>query len=149
MSYKRSKSKEDNSLNEPLKLETIIGLTTLNNAALSCSSQTGETFYAAGCVVVRYNVDENKQKGFYKVSKAVSCLTISSNGRLLAVGERGHSPSCIIFDVNTGNILANFKEHKHGIGSSAFSPDCKYLVTVGFKHDKKLILWDLDSQNKI
>ena len=51
MSYKRSKSKEDNSLNEPLKLETIIGLTTLNNAALSCSSQTGETFYAAGCVV--------------------------------------------------------------------------------------------------
>jgi WD40 repeat protein len=148
-SNKRSKTKVDDDSYEPLRLESIIGLTTLSNAALSCSSQSGETFYAAGCAVVRYNVDENKQKGFYKVSKAVSCLTVSSNGRLLAVGERGHSPSCVVFDVYTGNVVVTFKDHKHGIGALSFSPDCKYLVTVGFKHDKKLILWDLDTNIKI
>ena len=47
------------------------------------------------------------------------------------------------------NIIMTLKEHKHGIGALSFSPDSKYLVTIGFKHDKKLILWDIDNNTKI
>lgn len=132
-----------------LKLEKIIGLTSLSNASITASRGSSDTFYAAGNCVVRYNVDENVQKTFYRASEAVSCLAVSVDGRFLAAGERGQHPSIFIWNITTGEQFLLKSTHKHGIGCLAFSPDSQHLVSAGFKHDKQLIVWDWEAQIKI
>jgi WD40 repeat protein len=38
--------------------------------------------------------------------------------------------------------VSEFKGHKYGVASLAFSPDMKYIVSVGFQHDGYLYLTD-------
>ncbi|KAJ1441473.1 hypothetical protein B484DRAFT_390733 [Ochromonadaceae sp. CCMP2298] len=131
----------------PLKLERILGLSSLSNATF-CSSR-GDLFYTAGCFVVRYNAESNKQRGFYKASKAISSLCVSSDGRYLAVGERGVSPVTTVWNIDRYEKVATLSGHKHGVGCAAFSPNGQYLVTVGFKADRQLILWAWESASKL
>jgi WD40 repeat protein len=98
---------------------------------------------------VRYNVDDNLQRSFYRVSNAVSCLAVSFDGKYLAVGERCQSPSITVWNITTGVQVTVNSTHKHGISSLAFSPDSQYLVSAGFKHDKQLILWDWEAARKL
>lgn len=140
----------DKEIPEMMKLEKIIGLSTLNNTSIATVPCSSDIFYAAGSCVVRYNVDENIQKSFYKASKAVSSLTVSADGKYLAVGERGHYPGIIIWDVHSGEVISTISgSHKHGIGCLTFSPDSRYLVSAGFKHDRQLIVWDWESEKKL
>jgi WD40 repeat protein len=139
-----SKSKEN--FEPPLLLDRILGVSTLSNASLAA---TEDLFYIAGCVVVRYNAEENKQKGFYIASKAISSISVSPNGKYLAIGERGNAPLVTVWDINGYTKLCALAAHKYGVGCMAFSPDSRYLVTVGFKSDKQLCLWDWGSERKL
>ena len=132
-----------------VKLERIIGLTTLSNAAITTSTSTSEVFYAAGNCVVRYDVHSDVQKSFYKATKAVACLSVSLDGRYIAVGERGQAPCIIVWDISSGEQFMISSSHKHGIGCISFSPDSRYLISAGFKHDRQLIVWEWKSRRKI
>ena len=132
----------------PLKLERIIGLNSLNNSSF-LTSISGEVFYIAGCFVVRYSSDLHRQKGFYKCSKGISCIAMSNDGKYLAISERSPTPATIIWEVDKYERLVTLLGHKHGVGCQAFSPDGRYLVTVGYRHDKQLILWDWRSSSKL
>lgn len=132
-----------------MKLEKVIGLTSLSNASISTTRSCADTYYAAGNCVVRYNVDDNLQRSFYRVLNAVSCLAVSFDGKYLAVGERCQFPSITVWNIITGVQLTVNSTHKHGISSLAFSPDSQYLVSAGFKHDKQLILWDWEGARKL
>ena len=133
-----------------IKLEKILGVTTLSNACIATAPLSNDVFYAAGSVVIRYNAIQNVQKSFYKATKAVSCLTVSVDGQYLAVGERGQSPSIFVFEISSGKTVATiFGTHKHGIGCIVFSPDSRYLVSAGFKHDRQLIIWDWENLRSV
>lgn len=131
-----------------LKLERVLGLSSQSPSTF-CSAPSGDLFYAAGCFVVKYNPEENKQKGFYKLSKAVSSVAITEDGQFLAVGERGQTPTTTIWSVDKFEKLATLTGHKHGVGCMAFAPGGRYLVTVGFKLDRQLIVWDWKSGAKL
>ena len=128
-----------------LNLERVLGLTTLNGASMK-SSPNGDIYYTAGCVAVRYSPSLNKQVKLYTAIKSVSCLTVSKCGRYLALGERGHQPCICIYDAESGDLLTRLEGHKHGIGCLEFSPDAKYIVSCGFKHDKQLHFWEWKNQ---
>lgn len=165
-----------NSTEEPLRLSRVLGLTTFQGSALASTSQTPLSFdllaltggssstlrgaghntdsdlifYAAGNVVVAYSTHDNEQKGFYTTTgKPVSCMAVTGNGRYLAIGERGHLPSIVIWDLIKHQQVISLNGHKHGIGCLAFSPNGKYLVSAGFKQDKQLIFWDWDGDRKL
>lgn len=162
-----------------LQLDRIIGLTTLSNASFSSpavgkrntSSIAGDTFYTAGNVVVRYNSEENKQRGFYQLTdcsadskstnsdgNAVSCISVAPDGQYLAVGERalGNRGAAVhIYSVRSYKLLASSTSstsggHKFGVGCIGFLPghSNRYLVSAGFKQDKQLILWDTQSSSE-
>jgi WD40 repeat protein len=126
-----------------LTLERVLGLTCLSNAMLAVNPVTGEIAYAAGCIVVIYNLRRNKQVRYYRVEKTVSCICFSSNGQYLAIGEKGYLPAITIWDGNDGSLCAELQLHKYGISCMAFSKDNKYLVTAGLVHDQHLYVWDL------
>lgn len=124
-----------------MKLNKIIGHTSLSNNYISIS-ENGYICYSAGCVAILYNLQTNRQDLYFTVNKAISSLTLSSNGLYLAIGERGHQPSITIWNTETLEKLITLNNHQHGIGALKFSLDSKYLVSIGFKNDKQLILWD-------
>ena len=129
-----------------ISLERILGLTTLNNSTL-LSLRSNSIVYVAGCIAVLQSVDDRKQKKFFQVRHAISCLSVSSDEAYLAVGERGHNPRLVVFELSTGRELASLEMHKHGIGCAAFSPNGQFLVSASFKVDKQLCIWDWKSGN--
>ena len=133
-----------------LKLEKVLGVTTLSNASTATGPNGVDTYYAAGSVVVCYNTEENRQTAFYKATKAVSCLTVSADGRYLAAGERGHAPNILVWDLASGEKVSTIPgSHKHGVGCLAFSRDSRYLVSAGFRHDRQLVVWDWEALKKV
>ena len=100
----------------------------------------------------RVLAEEGKQVAFMRASKAIVSLRFSDDGRYLAVGERGHRPAITVWDVQAHKQIAQLKEgsHRFGISAMAFSPsNPNYLVSVGFKHDGSLILWDWQAGEKL
>lgn len=134
---------------QSIQLERILGLSCQSNNSLSVCKISGDIFYAAGCCVVRYCSLTNRQKSFFVVKRAISCVKVSDDGQYLAIGERGHLPLCTVWNADTEERVASFEGHKHGVACVAFSPNSRYLVSIGFKHDRQLFFWNVESQRKI
>jgi len=125
-----------------ITIEKIIGTTAAHNASLATNPVTEEIAYAAGTIAVLYNPRRNRQVRFFRVAKAVSCVEFSADGKYLAVGEKGHDPGIIVFELATNKQISELKGHKFGVSSIAFSPQGSTLVSVGYKHDRRLYVWN-------
>ncbi|KAJ0396987.1 hypothetical protein ATCC90586_009004 [Pythium insidiosum] len=126
-----------------LTLERVLGVTSLSNAMLAVNPVTGEIAYAAGCIVVIYNLRRNKQVRYYRVEKPVSCLCFSPNGQYLAIGEKGYLPAITIWDGADGTLCAELQMHKYGVACVAFNRDGTLLLSAGLVHDQHVFAWDL------
>ncbi|KAK0674750.1 WD40-repeat-containing domain protein [Cercophora samala] len=79
--------------------------------------------------------------------KAATCLALSRDGRYLAVGETGYAPRVLIFnlqDVSSDTPLVSISEHTFGVNAVAWSPDTKFLASLGAANDGFLYLWKID-----
>ncbi|ESZ96023.1 hypothetical protein SBOR_3596 [Sclerotinia borealis F-4128] len=82
--------------------------------------------------------------------KAATCVSISSDGRFLAVGETGYAPRVLIFylqENSSDTPLAILTEHTYGVSAIAFSPDGKYLASLGNVNDGFLHVWAINQKN--
>ncbi|CAI7622044.1 unnamed protein product [Penicillium bialowiezense] len=83
--------------------------------------------------------------------KAVTSVSISPNGRFLAVGETGYNPRVLIFSTATDALpdvpLSILNDHTFGVRSLAFSPDSQYLATLGNPNDGFLFIWMINLKN--
>ncbi|CZT45082.1 probable transcriptional repressor rco-1 [Rhynchosporium secalis] len=81
--------------------------------------------------------------------KAATCLSISQDGKFLAVGETGYSPRVLIFslqDTSSDRPLAILNEHTYGVRAVAFSPGHKYLASLGSPNDGFLYVWSINQR---
>lgn len=78
-------------------------------------------------------LDDKKQTPASTRAKPISCLTFSPDGNYLAVGEMGHQPRIFIWNIKEKKLLREIRCHKFGILSLSFSPNMRYLVSVGFQ----------------
>ncbi|KAJ5113683.1 hypothetical protein N7456_002217 [Penicillium angulare] len=83
--------------------------------------------------------------------KAVTSVSLSPNGRFLAVGETGYNPRVLIFSTAKDALpdvpLSILNEHTFGVRSIAFSPDSQYLATLGNMNDGFLLIWSINLKN--
>ncbi|PLB47812.1 hypothetical protein P170DRAFT_447702 [Aspergillus steynii IBT 23096] len=83
--------------------------------------------------------------------KAVTGVSISPNGRLLAVGETGYSPRVLIFstanDAPSDVPLSIMNDHTFGVRSLAFSSNSLHLATLGDANDGFLFVWSINPKN--
>ncbi|KAK6955947.1 hypothetical protein Daesc_003594 [Daldinia eschscholtzii] len=81
--------------------------------------------------------------------KAATCLALSKEGRFLAVGETGYAPRVLIFnleDNSSDTPLVSISEHAFGVKAVAWSPDSKYLASLGTAHDGFIYIWKIDTK---
>ena len=83
--------------------------------------------------------------------KAANSVSISPDGRLLAVGETGYNPRVLVFstaeDAKANIPLSIMSEHTFGVRAVAFSPDAKYLATLGEPNDGFLFMWSVNTKS--
>lgn len=92
-----------------------------------------------------------KQGGSVKERvKAATTLSFSCNGRYLAVGETGYRPRVLIFSLDDKAPhdvpVSIIPEHTFGVQAVAFSPDSKYLASLGSVNDGFLYIWNIDEK---
>ncbi|KAL8121513.1 hypothetical protein AgCh_018297 [Apium graveolens] len=56
--------------------------------------------------------------------------------------QSGYQPAVLVWDLESLATLFELKGHQLGVACMDFSPDGKYLVSVGFSRDGYLCLWD-------
>lgn len=82
--------------------------------------------------------------------KAASCVSLSRDGRWLAVGETGYNPRVLLFstaeDASSDVPISIVCDHTYGVRCVAFSPDIKYLATLGNFNDGFLFIWSLNQK---
>jgi len=107
----------------------------------------------------------NKTTSMRERTKAATCVSLSPDGKLLAVGEvyrsirfsyilanrnwkTGHKPRVLIFstakDVPTDVPLTILSDHTFGVRCVAFSADSQYLASLGDINDGFLYIWAID-----
>ncbi|KAL7951016.1 WD40-repeat-containing domain protein [Trichoderma barbatum] len=82
--------------------------------------------------------------------KAATCLSLSPDGKYLAVGETGYAPRVLIFslqDTSSDIPLVSISEHAFGVNAVAWSADSKYLASLGAANDGYLYVWKVDPRN--
>ncbi|KAG9249017.1 hypothetical protein BJ878DRAFT_485783 [Calycina marina] len=82
--------------------------------------------------------------------KAATCLSMSKDGRYLAVGETGYAPRVLIFslqDASSDIPLAILNEHTFGVRAVSWSPDGKYLASLGDPNDGYLYVWSINQRS--
>ena len=127
-----------------LILESVIGISI--QSPFSVQSLDHETIlYAAGATLVFFNTATQKQS-FHLTApsspKSISSISISMDGKLIILGESGHQPRILMYDVETQAWLNPLLGHKAEIMSAQFSPDMKYVVSIGCHLDGFLYIWD-------
>lgn len=56
--------------------------------------------------------------------------------------QSGHMPAVRVWEVSECIQVCELQEHKYGIACVAFSPNGKYIVSVGYQHDMVVNVWN-------
>ena len=77
--------------------------------------------------------------------KTVTCVALSENGKWMAVGESGYNPRVLLFSTAEDALLDTpvsiVSDHTFGLSCVAFSPDSRFLATLGNLNDGFLFIW--------
>ena len=106
--------------------------------------------YPLGSTVVIKHLLSNSQTFLQRDGHEhpISTLNLSISGKYLASGEESHMgfpAQGIIWDIETYEIVHKLNLHKGRIQAMAFSPDERFIVTLGGRDDNKLVVWDVKS----
>ncbi|XP_018315432.1 mitogen-activated protein kinase-binding protein 1 isoform X5 [Mycetomoellerius zeteki] len=147
------RGQENIRIQDRIKLERVLGVTVSSNAALDCDVTSELVAYPAGCTVVLFNPRRNSQAHVLNVCrKTVTSLALAGDGKFLVTGECGHMPNVRVWDISDPQNavqIAEFSGHKYGINCVAFSPNIKYVVSVGSQHDMIVNVWDWRNDVKV
>lgn len=79
----------------------------------------------------------------------ISCICLSPDGKLLAVGESGYQPRVLLYSLlpdSTGSPFCVIQDHQFGVNHLRFSPNSRQLASLGFVNDGYLNIWNLDKK---
>lgn len=101
-----------------------------------CFVDESTVVYPAGSTLVTYNPQTQEQRFIPGSDGAVgyTAMAVSPNRRYVALAEGGEAPCVGIYDLHTQKrrkVLTDPESEGAQIVSLAFSPDSKYLVTLG------------------
>jgi len=98
---------------------------------------------AGSSIVVRDIQDPHNQHFLTAHDDMITCLTISTNGNLLASGQKGENSDIVVWDFTTKQAIYRLSEHDHEVSNLAFSHDDRLLLSTGNTLDGKMFIWNM------
>ncbi|MBY0233084.1 MAG: PQQ-binding-like beta-propeller repeat protein [Gemmataceae bacterium] len=102
---------------------------------LAVASRVGEGGWSVGV----HRCADGAEVARFLLPSSLTPVDLSPDGRLLAAS--GSDGRCLLAEVATGRVRAEFAGHRGEIHGLAFSPDGRTLATGGI--DNTVMLWDL------
>jgi WD40 repeat protein len=132
-----------------LELEHVIGFKGSHLHTLAAHPVQGKhIFRAVGSILVRSDVnDPHEQRIFWGHDYAISALAVSSDGSLVATGQKGSQQrkgfpaTIILWDVEQGRQRYKLEGITQGVLHVAFSPDS--AIVSGSGSDGLFYMWDV------
>lgn len=141
--------KAENDSTPRLELESVLGYSGAVPQGLISHPDGVHLVYPLGaCIVIREIGNPKSSEFLYGHNDKISCLAMSSSGRYIASGQSTHpgfQADVCIFDFPTRRLLHRMLLHKVRVQALAFSPDERFLASVGGEDDNTVVLWDVDT----
>lgn len=136
----------------PLELLATIGFGGTVPGGLIVHPSRRHMIYPLGSTVVVQDISTNKQSFLMGHTNTVSCVTVSKSGRYIASGQithMGFQADICVWDFAERKLLHRCVLHKVKVQALAFSPNDKYLLSLGGQDDNSVILWDMQGGEAI
>lgn len=129
-----------------LELVSTIGFAGAVPSGLLVHPDRQHLIYPLGNTIVIEDLSNNSQSCLTGHTDNVSCLSVSKSGKFLASGQvthMGFKADIIVWDYANRELYCRLTLHKVKVEALAFSPNDKYLVSLGGQDDGTVVLWDL------
>ncbi|EDV27747.1 Cilia- and flagella-associated protein 52 [Trichoplax sp. H2] len=135
-----------------LQLASTIGFSGDIHKGLLVHPDRQHLVHAIGSTIVIQDLADGSQKFLVGHTGDVSCLTVSRSGRYIASGQvapMGFKAEIIIWDFEKRTLKCRLTLHKVRVYALAFSPNDKFLVSLGGQDDGSVVVWDVASEQAI
>lgn len=137
-----------------LELESALGYSGQVPRGLQAHPDGVHLIYPLGaCIVIKQIGNPSATSDFlYGHNDKISCLAVSPSGRYIASGQvtrPGFQADVCIFDFEERRLIHRMLLHKIKVQALAFSPDERFLASVGGPDDNTVVLWDVDTGRPI
>ncbi|XP_076871510.1 cilia- and flagella-associated protein 52 isoform X4 [Brachyhypopomus gauderio] len=136
-----------------LELEAVIGFNGHVSSGLRAHPDREHLIYPLGCTLIIKHIRSGQQGFLHGHTNTISCVSVSRSGRYVASGQvtfMGFKADVIIWDYARREIYSRLILHKAKVEALAFSPNDKYLVSLGGQDDGSgtIRVWELDLPNR-
>ncbi|CAL9700418.1 unnamed protein product [Knipowitschia caucasica] len=135
-----------------LELEYVIGFNGHVVSGLRLHPDKTHFIYPLGWTVIIKRIQDGKQDFLHGHNNNVSCVSVSRSGQYIASGQvnfMGFKADVIIWDYEQRNIYAQLSLHMAKVEALSFSPNNKYLVSLGGVDDGSIVVWDIETKQAI
>ncbi|XP_049900646.1 cilia- and flagella-associated protein 52 [Epinephelus moara] len=135
-----------------LELEAVIGFNGRVPSGLRVHPDREHLIYPLGCTVILKRIKDGKQEFLHGHTNNVSCISVSKSGLYVASGQinfRGFKAMVIIWDYAQRTVYAELVVHMAQVKALAFSPNDKYLVSLGGQDDDSIVVWNIETKQAI
>ncbi|KAI8512301.1 Cilia- and flagella-associated protein 52 [Branchiostoma belcheri] len=135
-----------------LELDCTIGFAGDVPGGLIVHPDRQHMVYPLGCTVIIQDIVSSKQYFLSGHTNDVRCLAVSKSGNYLASGQvthMGFKADVIIWDFKSCSMYCRLTLHKVKVEALAFSPNDKYLVTLGGQDDSSVVVWNIANKEAI
>ncbi len=126
-------------------LEQNIGASFDPSQTYLIASGNGTTVYKANRGDIRYKFNTNRYFDFDAPNLYSQLWSLSPDVKRIIVASSSNEAR--VFDLKTGKVVYNFKDHKNTITKAFFTNDGKYIVTASL--DGSFILYDPTSGKQV
>ncbi|XP_036408816.1 cilia- and flagella-associated protein 52-like [Megalops cyprinoides] len=135
-----------------LELEAVIGFNGRIISGLAVHPDEEHLIYPLGSTLILRNIQTSTQSFLQGHTSKVSCVAVSRSGRYVASGQEtflGFKADVIIWDHASKEIYGKLQLHKAKVEDLAFSPNDKYLVTLGGQDDGSIVVWSVEKREAV
>uniref|UniRef100_A0A1I8H039 Cilia- and flagella-associated protein 52 n=3 Tax=Macrostomum lignano TaxID=282301 RepID=A0A1I8H039_9PLAT len=137
---------------ERLEVQGIIGFNGSFQGSFNVHPDKQHLVYSIGSTLVIEEIQSSKQCFLHGHHSDIACITISKSGRFIASGQithMGFKADIIVWDFESRQEYARFVLHKVKIQGLAFSPNEKFLASLGGQDDGSVVIWSLAKKEAI
>eukprot|EP00066_Takifugu_rubripes_P006911 XP_003972038.2 PREDICTED: cilia- and flagella-associated protein 52 [Takifugu rubripes] len=136
----------------PVELRAVFGFNGSVRSGLSVHPDGEHLIYPLGSTVVLRTIKDGRQELLQGHTSDVSCVSVSRSGSLIASGQvdcMGFKAVIIIWDYPQRRSSAQLLLHEAKVEALDFSPDEKYLVSLGGQDDGRVVVWNVETRQAV